>query len=54
LIACFSAPDYGLTADIELGKDHINYQANYTITTVDPALNDLLNIAPEQGLTMTM
>lgn len=54
LIACFSAPDYGLTADIELGKDDIIYQANYTITTVDPALNDLLNIAPEQGLTMTM
>lgn len=54
LIACFSAPDYGLVAEIELEKDDISYKANYTITTVDAALNGLLNIADEQRFTMSM
>lgn len=54
IIATFAAPDTGLSGEIEFSKDDVTYTAQYTITSIDKGLEDLLDIAPEVSHNMTM
>lgn len=54
LLSNFALPDTGLSGEIELTNDDITYQGQYTVTSIDAGLEELLGFASEQSNALTI